>query len=252
LTSTESTSSSGGDETDLLTVRSVTANGRGVTDVLMVTTTMRMFYRIHSNTTNSGPGVTLSLVLVVSTASLQHGLLHTTTTGNETDHSTAVRADSLLLVGGQLNEGLVVIRVVGNNGGESARSTGHSSTVTSLLFNVANDGTFGEVANRDDVTDAQLSLSANIDELTSVKAFGGNESLSIDLELVGVSELNLSKGSTTARVVNDFLDETLQVTVSLGKIVDSVSSRSLSVFVVALEDGTSTLSLRSNNTTHVD
>jgi hypothetical protein len=70
--------------------------------------------------------------------------------------------------------------------------------------------------------------------LTSVKAFGGNESLSIDLELVGVSELNLSKGSTTARVVNDFLDETLQVTVSLGKIVDSVSSRSLSVFVVAL------------------
>jgi hypothetical protein len=70
--------------------------------------------------------------------------------------------------------------------------------------------------------------------LTSVKAFGGDESLSIDLELVGVSELNLSKGSTTARVVNDFLDETLQVTVSLGKIVDSVSSRSLSVFVVAL------------------
>lgn len=79
-----------------------------------------------------------------------------------------------------------------------------------------------------------LTLSANIDELTSVKAFGGDEGLSIDLELVGVSELNLSKGSTTAGVVNDVLDETLQVTVSLGKIVDSVSSRSLSVFVVAL------------------
>jgi len=218
----------------------------------MITTTVRMFYRIHSNTTDSGPAVTLSLVLVVSTASLQHGLLHTTTTGNETDHSTAIRADSLLLVRGQLDEGLVVVGVVGNNGGESARSTGHSSTVTSLLFNVANDGTFREVANRNDVTDAQLSLSANIEELTSVKAFSGDESLSIDLVLVRVSELNLSKRSTTTRIVDDLLDETLQVTVSLGEIVDAMSSRSLSVFVVALEDGTFTLSLSSNNTTHDD
>lgn len=55
LGTSEKTSSSGGDKTNLLTGNSVSRNGRSLTNVLMVTTTMRMVNGIHSNTTSSGP-----------------------------------------------------------------------------------------------------------------------------------------------------------------------------------------------------
>lgn len=42
LASAEDTSATGSDQTDLLTGRGVTTDGRGVTNVLMVTTTVRV------------------------------------------------------------------------------------------------------------------------------------------------------------------------------------------------------------------
>ena len=48
----EATSAAGGDETDLGAGGAVAAHGRGVTDVLMVTTTMGMLNRVHGHTTN--------------------------------------------------------------------------------------------------------------------------------------------------------------------------------------------------------
>lgn len=55
-TSSDETGSSGGHQTSLLTAGSVSGDGRGVTDVLLVTTTMRMVNGVHGNTSNSGPG----------------------------------------------------------------------------------------------------------------------------------------------------------------------------------------------------
>ena len=48
----EATSAAGGDETDLLAGGAVATHGRGVTNVLMVTTTMGMLHRVHGHTTN--------------------------------------------------------------------------------------------------------------------------------------------------------------------------------------------------------
>ena len=56
VTSSDETSSSGSDEADFNSMRCVSADGRGVTDVLLVTTTMRMVHWVHSNASNSGPG----------------------------------------------------------------------------------------------------------------------------------------------------------------------------------------------------
>lgn len=52
---------------------------------------------------------------------------------------------------------------------------------------------------------------AGIDELTSVEAFNSNEVLSSVLILVWVSEDNLGEGCSTAWVVNDFLNNSLDV-----------------------------------------
>merc|ERR1711976_1033983 len=52
----------------------------------MVTTTVRMLHRVHGHTTHLRPAVPLSLVFVVGTTSLQHGLVNTNTTSNNTNH----------------------------------------------------------------------------------------------------------------------------------------------------------------------
>jgi len=67
----QQTSPAGGNKTDFLTGDGRTGNGRGFSDVLMVTTTMRMVDGIHSNTTSTGPVVTLGLEFVERTTSLQ-------------------------------------------------------------------------------------------------------------------------------------------------------------------------------------
>lgn len=155
LGTTEETSTTGSNETDLLTGRSESGDSGSVTDVLMITTTMGMVDGIHGNTTSDGPAVTLSLVLVVGTTSLQEGLVHTTTTGNDTDGSTAVGGDDLLRARGELDTGGTIIDVVTNDGGVVTGGTGKSTAITSLLLNVAHNGTLRHGLKGEDVTNSQ-------------------------------------------------------------------------------------------------
>jgi len=53
--------------------------------------------------------------------------------------------------------------------------------------------------------------------------------------LIGVSEDDLSKGSTTSGIVNDFSDDTLNVTISFSEIESSESSGGDSVMLVRFE-----------------
>lgn len=59
LSTTEQTRPPRGDETGLLTLYGVSGDGRGLTDMLMVTTTVRMVDGVHGNTTSPGPAVAL-------------------------------------------------------------------------------------------------------------------------------------------------------------------------------------------------
>jgi hypothetical protein len=65
LGTTEQTSSASGNETSLLTLGGVAGDRRGLTDMLVVTTTVRMIDGVHSNTTSLGPGVALDGELVL-------------------------------------------------------------------------------------------------------------------------------------------------------------------------------------------
>jgi hypothetical protein len=55
LSTTQQTSSSGSDETSLLTLCGITGDCRGFTNMLMITTTVRMIDGIHGNTTSLWP-----------------------------------------------------------------------------------------------------------------------------------------------------------------------------------------------------
>ena len=67
LSSSDETGSSGGDKTTFLSSGGVSSHGSGMTNVLMVTTTMGMFDGVHSDTSNSGPVLLLCLGLVLFT-----------------------------------------------------------------------------------------------------------------------------------------------------------------------------------------
>ena len=61
LATSDSAGSSGGDETDLLTSGGTSLDGRSLSDVLMVTTTVGMFDGVHGHTSDLRPAVPLDL-----------------------------------------------------------------------------------------------------------------------------------------------------------------------------------------------
>ena len=115
-----------------------------------------------------GPAVPLHFVFVVSAASLQDGLVNTSTTGDQTDHGSVGGGDDLLGAGGQLDPGPVGVGVVGDHGGVVAAGPGELPTVSGLLLEVADDGSLGHVANGHHVADGQLGLLATVHELSGV------------------------------------------------------------------------------------
>merc|ERR1739842_218414 len=137
LSSSDSSGSSGSDETDLLTSAGSPPDGGGLADVLMVPSSVGMLHGVHGNTTNLGPAVPLDFVFVVGSTSLQDRLVDTSTTSYKSDHGSVSRGDHFLGSRGQLHPGPVGVRVVGNHGGVVAASPGQLPAVSGLLLQIA-------------------------------------------------------------------------------------------------------------------
>lgn len=151
---------------------------------------------VHSHTTSSGPRVPLSTHSVVLPTSLEEGLVNPTTTSDDTDGSPASGRDGLLGARGQPNSGHTSLGVA-DDGGVVTRGSGERSSVTNLLLDVADNGTFGALADGEDVADVEGSLLAAVDERTGRETLSSEESLLSELVSVRVTEDNGSKGSTS-------------------------------------------------------
>jgi len=132
--------------------------------------------------------------------------------------------------------------VTDDNGG-GAGGTGEATAVTKLSLNVGDNSAFGHLVDGDDVADSERGFGATVDELSSVHTLNSDEILSMLLEFVGVSEADLGERGTSAGVVHDVLDNTLDVASTLGEIESSESSWRDSLGCVRLEDSGSTTSL---------
>jgi hypothetical protein len=96
LSTAEQTCPTGGDETSLLTLGSVPRDCRRFTDMLMVTTSVRMVNGVHGHTTSLRPRVALDGVLVLSTRGLQERLVGPSSTSDNADHATHAAGHDLL------------------------------------------------------------------------------------------------------------------------------------------------------------
>jgi len=246
----ESAGSAGGDETDFATGGSVAADGRGHTDVLMVTTTVGMLDRVHGHTANLRPGVPLSLVLEVGPAGLEQRLVDSAATGDDSHHRAVGRRNRLFRTRRQLDFRLVVIRVVGDDGGVVAGSSGQFAAISQLLLQLADDGSLGHGADGHHVADGQRRLLAAVDELARVHALHRDERLLALLEFVGISKLDDGERGAAAGVVNDVFDDAFDVAVAFGVVGGAEAGGAFPVFVVRREDGSRSLTLRSNHSPH--
>jgi len=251
LGTTETTGTTGGNKTYLLTGGSVTADSRGMTNMLVITSTVGMLDGVHSHTTNLRPAVTLNLVLVVRSASLQQRLLGTTTTSDLANHSTAGGGNDLLGTGRELDTGDTGINVVCDDDAEATGGTGKSATVSNFLLDVADKSTLGHDFERKHVADGKVCLLTAVQELTGVHAFGSDEEGLLLPVPQRVAEAHLGKRSTTAGVVNNFGDNSLHVTIALGKVLLAQLSGAHTEVGLGSEDASSTFTLSTNNATHL-
>lgn len=140
----------------LLSRRSISAQGRWVTDVLMVTTTMRMLNGVHGDTSNLGPHLSLSLEEVVAVSCLENGFLDSPTSSDNAYHGSGVTWDGFSGSGGQSDSGFVTVLGVTDDGGIGAWGSGHVSLVAGSFLDIADSSTFGDSSHGQDVTDGQL------------------------------------------------------------------------------------------------
>jgi len=162
---TDSTSSSGGNQTDLLTWTGVTSHSTWLTNMLMVTTTVWMLDWILGDTSNLWPAITLHSKLVVGTASFQHWLVDSSAAGDQTQRGTVSAGVQLLDAGWELDSGSAGVWVVGHDGAVAAGGLGDLAAVTGLLLQGAHDRTFWHLADWHDVTDAELGLLTAVHKL---------------------------------------------------------------------------------------
>jgi len=226
----DSTGPSGGDETDLLTWRSVTSNSRRFTNMLMVTTTVGMLDWVFGYTSHLWPAVSLHAELVVGSAGLEHWLVDSSTARNEAKHSSVSAAVKFFDTRWEFHSSFAGVSVVGNDGAVSTRGLGDLASVTRLLFERAHDGTFWHLSNWHDITDIELSLFTGMNKLAGANALWAHHGLGDFSVLVWVLELNLGKWSAPAWIVYDILHKTLDEALSLGIVKAPQFSSALSAF----------------------
>ncbi len=117
LGTSDETCSSGSDKTDLLTWRGKSADSSGLTQVLVVTTSVGMIDRVHSHTTNSWESLSESLKLVEESTSLHDWLLVSSSTSNNTDGGSTKTWDGFSGTRWESDSGSGPIIRVSNNGG---------------------------------------------------------------------------------------------------------------------------------------
>jgi len=248
--SSNETGSSSGNKTSFLTSWNISSNSRWMTNMLMVTTTMRMLNRVHSNTSNSRPVVSLSLSFEPRVGSLQERLISSLSSGDNTNHSSAWSEDGLSGSGWESNSWFLSVIGVTNDNSGSSWGSGERSSISHFTFAVGDNSTFWHLADWKNITNGEWSLGSGVHKLSSVHSFDSDEVLNSLLVSVCISEDNFCKWGSSTGVMNDILDNSLNVTFSLNVVKSSESSWSNSVSGSRLENNTTTVSLGSNASTH--
>jgi len=246
----DKTGSSGCNKTALLTSGCISSNGSWMSNMLMITTTMRMLNWVHCNTSNSWPVISLSFCLVPGVGSLEEWLICSLSTSADSNHGSAGALNGLSGSGWESDSGLPAVIGVTNDNSWSAWGSGERSSVSEFTFTVWDDGTLWHLIDWKNISNWEGCFGASIDELTCVHSFDSDEILNSLLVSVCISEGNLCEWCTSTSVMNDVLHNTLHIPLSLNIVQCSEPGWSDSVSATWLENKTTSVSLCSDASTH--
>jgi len=214
----DKTGSSGCNKTALLTSWCVSSDSSWVTNMLMITTTMRMLDGVHCNTSNSWPVLSLSLGLEPGVGCLQEWFICSLPSGTDSNHGSAVSLNSLSSSGWKTDSSLSAVIGVTNDDSWSAGGSGERSSISKFTFTVGDNGSFRHLIDWKNISNGEGCFWASIDELTCVHSFDSDEVLDSLLVSVCISECNLCEWCTSTWVMNDVLHNTLHIPLSLNKV----------------------------------
>jgi len=136
LATSDEAGSARSNETDLLAVWGGSGHSARVTDVLVVTTTMRVIDGVHRNTSHSGPLLLLCAVLEVRVVGLQDGLVGSLAASDDADHASAGALNGSSHTRWQPDASLLSVFGVTNDDGRAARCASEGSAVALLALKV--------------------------------------------------------------------------------------------------------------------
>ena len=154
-TTSDETSSSSSDKTALLSSGAVSSDSRWVTNMLMVTSTMRMLDWVHSDTSDSWPVLSLSSGLEPGVSGLEEWLVGSLTTSDDSNHGSAGSNDGLSGTGWKSDSGLLTIIGVTNDDSGSSGGSGERASISELSLTVGDDGTLWHAVNWKDVSNRE-------------------------------------------------------------------------------------------------
>jgi len=190
LSTSDETSSSGSNETDFLTGWGKSVDGTWFTQMFVVTTSVGMVDWIHSNTSNLWESLSESLELVEECTSFHNWLFVSSSTGNDTDGSSAEAWNGLSGTWGESDSGFCSIIRVSNNSGVGSWTSWISSFVSNCRFDVADGSTFRDSVDWKYVTGRDGGFSSTEQILSWVSSFSSQEVLGVMLVFIRISEID--------------------------------------------------------------
>lgn len=221
--------------------------------MLVVTTAVRVIDGVHGHSADHRPRLAARrLRLVVGDAGLQQRLLGATAASDNADHGTSRGRNDELAARRQPDAGLAGLAVVRDDLREDAGGAGEVAAAASILLDIADVRTLGDLTDRQDVACVELGGLAAVDVLATEHALDGEELLRLAAEAVRVAELDLGDRGAAARLVLDLADDATEVSVALGVVKRAELSGTLAVLVVGRENGTRTTTRKTDTTTHAN
>lgn len=252
LGSSQDTCSPGGNETNLLTRSEVSTNRGWMTNMLVISSSVRVFNWILRHTSDTRPRLVLDLVLVVGSSCLQQWLINTASSSDHPNDSTAMGVQSLSGTRWVSNTGLLTILGMSNDHTAASGCPGNLTTIHRMSLNSGNDSSFRTRSEGEQITRHQCSRLSGLDVHTGVQTLYADPSVLQETELVPVPEHNLAHRGATARLVEDLLDNSSNLVMPLREIEWTELGWSLLVSVSVLESWGLTPSADQDYLTHGD
>ncbi|THU67046.1 hypothetical protein C4D60_Mb05t20530 [Musa balbisiana] len=240
-------------KTDLLPRRSITADGGGMSNVLVVSSSVGMLHRTDL----------IDIRRQYSTEQIKRSKYHHTNKhqkmmylyNSSSEMQKRHRSQVYLTKENSGKEkrgpGGAVVGVVTDDDGVVAGGAGKNTAVANVVLDVADDSTLRNGAEGKDVADHEGGLAATVDELAGVHPFGGDEELLLELVPEWMAEGDAGKRGATARVVHDLGDHALKVAIALPEVEAPETRGPLAVVRVGAENRPRSLPLCSDHASHL-